>query len=261
MARICGKQTADGTPCQRPAGCRIRHRRRRRRRAINRAPEIAAATIANELTLDDYATTTATDVLTPLKEERLLVETRGLEHVSVDRIIELLSDPELDGRTISPKLTNTGYFIEPAAGIAVALPGSDLRFEIDTETLSQHTAAHHQTTTDAHSPPENAPENVTALTTNIKAFLQHTRPVIDTGAAWIGLWKDDGVIELNVTVVVDETHKRKAKQMGRRWDQKSVYHLRRGKVLKTRGSGGKSIYSTRKSDTEPEPLLRSRLQQ
>ena len=253
MARICGKPTADGTPCQRPPGCRIRHKRCR---AVNRAPEIAAAVINDEFTLDDYAATTATDVFVPLKQEGLVVETRGVENISVETIMALLNDPAIDGLTISPKTTDTGDLITATHGIAVALPGSDLRFEIDTEPPSQTSHTYQSSKTGEHDRAR-APENITTLTSDIDAFLRHMQPVTDTEAAWIGLWKDAGIIELNVTVVINETHEQEAITIGQRWNQKAVFHLGRGEEIETGGTGGTSIYSSRGSRSETG--LRSRL--
>ena len=80
-----------------------------------------------------------------------------------------------------------------------------------------------------------------------------------TGAAWIGLWKNDGIIELNVTVVVNENHEPEAIQMGDRWDQKAVYHLGRSKTIPTGGTGWQSIYTDKQATDEPDTGLRSRL--
>ena len=251
MARIGGKQTVDGTLCQRPPGCRIRHKGRS---PVDRASEIAAATVDGELTLDDYATETASNVFVPLNQTGMVVEPTGVEDISVEQIMALLNRPKLSGITISPKQTEAVDLNEATRGIAVTLPGSDLRFDLNTETPSRHQS----TMTSEHSPPDNTPPNIAALGIDIDAFLQHMQPVTDTGTAWIGLWKNGGIIELNVTVV-DENHEQEAIQMGDRWDQKAVYHLGRSKTIPTGGTGWQSIYTDKQATDEPDTGLRSRL--
>ena len=148
----------------------------------------------------------------------MVIEPTGVEGISVEQIMTLLNDPKLPGITISPKTTDAGDLIEATRGIAVTLPGSNLRFELNTQTFTQQTKTRHSAATDEQSVPDDNTDDIDALTTDIDAFLQHMQPVIDTGAAWIGLWKNDGIIELNVTVVIDANHEQEAIQMGQRWD-------------------------------------------
>ena len=84
-----------------------------------RAAEIAVATTDGDLTLDDYATETVGDVINPFNQSGMLIEPDGVEQISVDQIMNVLADPVLDGRTISPRTSGTDVVIEASQGVAV----------------------------------------------------------------------------------------------------------------------------------------------
>ena len=251
MAKRCNRLKRDGTRCRRGPGCRIQHKG-----PDVRAAEIAVATTDGDLTLDDYATETAGDVIRPFNQSGMLIEPDGVEQISVDQIMNVLADPTLVGRTISPRTSGTDVVIEASQGVAVTLPGSDLRFKIDTKLIT-----HPSNRTSEHSFADEVSVVADELGDDIDAFLQHMQPVIDSGGAWIGLWKADDVIELNMTVIVKELHEQEALEIGQRWDQKAVYHLGRKTLIPIGGTGGKSIYSTDHSEDAPDSKLRQRLRE
>ena len=119
MAKRCNRLKRDGTRYRRGPGCRIQHKG-----PDVRAAEIAVATTDGDLTLDDYATETAGDVIGPFNQSGMLIEPDGVEQISVDQIMNVLADPALDGRMISPRTSGTDVVIEASQGVAVTLPGS-----------------------------------------------------------------------------------------------------------------------------------------
>ena len=109
-------------------------------------------------------------------------------------------------------------------GICVAIPGSDMHLPAD-----------------MFDPDTDMPAD--EYNEKLEAFYEHLEPLRETGHVWIGGWRNnEGVFELNATVVFREEDQDHATRLAHQWRQESVFDLGRGEVIDIGGDGGESIY-------------------
>ena len=226
MARVrCGETSLDGTPCDNPPGCKVNHRSAVPLSVGSRMAAISAAAAANSYAFDDYARDAATDVVTPLSEEHFTQEAPGVDDLQVGDIVGILQHTQRRGGfTLSPRRSPSKQYELATEGICVAIPGSDMHLPADM--CDPHTGV----------PSGEANEK-------LEAFYEHLAPLRETGHVWIGGWRNnEGVFELNATVVFREEDQDHATRLAHQWRQESMFHLSQGAVIDTGGGGGESIY-------------------
>ena len=221
----CGRPTLDGTPCKNPRGCKADHRAAVPLSVGSRMAAISAAAAVSTSAFDDYAHDAATDVIAPLSDEGFTHETRAGSDLRVSDILTVLQRTQSqDGFTLSPRRSPSEPYEFATEGICVAIPGSDMHlpadmFEPDTGVPSD--AAHEK----------------------LSEFYEHLKPLRDTGHVWIGGWRNnEGVFELNASLVLHEEDRQHATRLAHQWRQESVFDLGRGEVIDIGGDGGESIY-------------------
>ncbi len=158
---------------------------------------ISAAAAADRSAFDDYAQDAATEVVTPLSHEYFTHEAPGVSDLQASDIFSVLQRTQRQGGfTLSPRRFRPEQYEFATEGICVAIPGSDMHLPadmFDPDTGVPSDAAHEK----------------------LSAFYEHLKPLRDTGHVWIGGWRnDEGVFELNATLVLHEEDRQHATRLG-----------------------------------------------
>ena len=221
----CGRPTLDGTPCKNPRGCKADHRAAVPLSVGSRMAAISAAAAVSTSAFDDYAHDAATDVIAPLSDEGFTHETRAGSDLRVSDILAVLQRTQRQGGfTLSPRRSPSEPYEFATEGICVAIPGSDMHLPAD-----------------MFDPDTDIPAD--EYNEKLEAFYEHLEPLRETGHVWIGGWRNnEGVFELNATVVFREEDQDHATRLAHQWRQESVFDLGRGEVIDIGGDGGESIY-------------------
>ena len=186
---------------------------------------ISAAAATSDAAFAAYADKASGQVVEPLRSVRFTHAAPGKTAIDVDDLIDALNETDAcSGFTLSPRTAGEDVPVFASEGICVALPGADLHLTFDTE----------------DDRPTDAPYD------DLRMFLSHLKPLLDTGHVWIGGWKDpQGRIEINATVVFREEDQPHAARLAHQWEQQGVYHLSRDQFIETGGEGGESIYDNK----------------
>ena len=233
--QTCGKLTADGTPCRNPVGCTVRHPRWERTRDAVRVGSVVsaarAAAEADDARLRSFPGSAAT--ATEFLAETGMLVTHDYENtVDASDVMEAFAEIEqAGGFTYAPASTVDGWH-DPLTGICVALHGTDMLLTRDAFALEPSKDG-------VVAPPRGGPDA-------IMDWLDHLRPLFDSGHVWIGGYRrKDGGYELNATVVFAQEDREAALLFAATQHQETAYDKGTGKIIDIGGDAGGSLYTDR----------------
>lgn len=215
-APLCRGRKRSGDKCRNrtnhPSGFCKPHRNQRHQQPV------APATVStDEVDIKQMMQALGSDAVTPASFAA------GSLRTAEELARRLLSLADDEGATESPFVTPDGAVESAVTGCCCALESSD-----------GHLPAHD---IDPSNPEEMAP--ALERTTNVvRQWLADMQPLLETGCAWIGMWRDPDTeeCEINVTLVIRDREFVEA--LGRHQNQKSVYDIDAGDTVITGGTGG-----------------------